>query len=155
MNSSVSVAHKRTQPALHGASPFWSHVVEIGSDGTSWISTETGPVRAELATHIPPLLMDQSVVAMLHPEGESALVIAARPVEGQAHTMPFRYDTANEVLEIRGVKVRLVGQREVAIECGDARLVLSEDGAVRTSGERILSAAIETNRIEGGSIEFN
>jgi hypothetical protein len=82
-------------------------------------------------------------------------VLAAYPLEGQMRDFPFSYGLDGDTLEIKGVKIKLVGLREVAIECGDASFVVTEDGAVQTRGERIVSAAIETNRLEGGSIEFN
>lgn len=155
MKLPIVAAQRETQQTLNSVSPFWSHVVEVDSDGSLWLATDVGLLRGTLAIHIPFLRVGQIVVAMLSPDRSSALIIAAQPLEDQVNSAPFSYNAENEVLEIRGVKVKLVGQREVAIECGDACLVVSEDGSIRTSGERILSAAIETNRIEGGSIEFN
>jgi hypothetical protein len=155
MKSSSAPVIALPQPEPFQPETFWSEVVEVTADGLLSIRSSNGPQRAVLATHVPAVLPGQRILAIQGAGNTPALVFAAYPLEGQKHGQPFSYDPASGTLEIKGVKVKLVGQREVAIECGDASFVVTEDGAVQARGERILSAAIETNRIEGGAIEFN
>ncbi|MCL1961066.1 MAG: hypothetical protein FWG56_04700 [Desulfovibrionaceae bacterium] len=143
------------QEEARAAEPFWSVVAEVLGDGFLRIGSGSGVRRAMLATHVPPVLPGQHVLVMPGAKDMPALVVAAYPPEGQMGGLPLSYEPGSGTLEIRGVKIKLVGQREVVVECGDASFVVSEDGAVQTRGDRILSAAMETNRIEGGSIEFN
>ena len=134
----------------------WGRVVEVTEAGVIWVQISAEPLQAMLSTHIPLVSVGQRVLlAGVEAIDNPVLVIAAYPVPGQNSVVPFSYDSVSDSWQIKAVHLKIVGEREVAIQCGDASFVVSEDGTVSTRGERLLSAAIETNRIEGGSIEFN
>ncbi|MPM26096.1 hypothetical protein SDC9_72597 [bioreactor metagenome] len=137
--------------------PLWGEVIAMTSQTEALIDTQTGTRRALVATHIPVVIEGQRVLLMSHRAGKFPdLIVAAYPLQSDADSVaPFVYDASTGALRIRGVSLTLVGEQEVAIECGSSSFVVTHDGSVKTRGERILSAAVEVNRIEGGSIEFN
>jgi len=145
------------EPLDSADSPFeWGEVMNVTSHGDVTVSVDGFDFQAVLATHIPPVFQGQRVlVATSRMPGCPSLIIAAYPTKEGYPSAPFVFDAVSGTLQIRGAKLMLLGEQEVVIECGPASFVVTADGSIKTRGERLLSSAIETNRIEGGSIEFN
>ena len=121
--------------------------------------------RAVLASQVPGVITGQSVLAALPaegPEGTSgngaalpALIVAAWPAPGAPACPPWQFDreTGSLALEVAQIDLAAVGR--VVLRCGDTRMQFEKDGSVETRAHQITSAAVETHRIEGGSIELN
>ena len=135
----------------------WAQVVELASDGTIRARTEAGDiVPAMLATHIPGVVIGQFVMLANGPAGNPiALVVAAQPAAGAPTAPPLHFDPETGELRIQGVTLQLQADTQLTLLCGDCTFVLTRDGLVELRADRIVSAAVETHRIEGGSIEFN
>ncbi|AVS89500.1 hypothetical protein [Paracidovorax avenae] len=122
--------------------------------------------RAALASQVPGVIAGQSVLVAL-PAGETdstgiegaaqlpALIVAAWPAPGAPACPPWQFDryTGSLALEVAQIDLAAVGR--VVLRCGDTRMQFEKDGSVETRAHQITSAAVETHRIEGGSIELN
>lgn len=121
--------------------------------------------RAALASQVPGVITGQSVLAALPAEGQEgsngngaalpALIVAAWPAPGAPACPPWQFDrdTGSLALEVAQIDLAAVGR--VVLRCGDTRMQFEKDGSVETRAHQITSAAVETHRIEGGSIELN
>lgn len=56
---------------------------------------------------------------------------------------------------VDGERVVISAEREIELRCGDAALILSADGRIQLRGTYITSHASATQRILGGSVNFN
>ena len=71
----------------------------------------------------------------------------------QPDTDDFVRNRLTHSLEVAQIDLAAVGR--VVLRCGDTRMQFEKDGSVETRAHQITSAAVETHRIEGGSIELN
>ncbi|WP_026432928.1 hypothetical protein [Paracidovorax oryzae] len=143
---------------------FPAQVLRVGHDETV-ILCNGREWRAALASQVPGVITGQSVLAALPAEGQEgtsgngaalpALVVAAWPAPGAPACPPWQFDrdTGNLALEVAQIDLAAVGR--VVLRCGDTRMQFEKDGSVETRAHQITSAAVETHRIEGGSIELN
>ncbi|HBK00662.1 MAG TPA: hypothetical protein DDZ62_12335 [Delftia acidovorans] len=116
--------------------------------------------QAVASTHLPRLVSGQNVlVAMPTPEpGQQDLVpliVAAWPAAGAPACPPWEFDRASGALSLRVASLELEAVQSVLVHCADTRLQFTRDGQVQVRGQTITAAAVETHRIEGGSIELN
>jgi hypothetical protein len=114
--------------------------------------------RAAVATHLPGLVLEQPVLVLVDSAqvGELLpLVIAAWPMQGAPITPAWMLDPGSRKLSLEANSVEIKGLNGVVVGCGEAKLSIERDGSVDVRGNSITSAAIETHRIEGGSIELN
>lgn len=125
--------------------------------------------RAVLASQVPGVIVGQSVLVALPAGGTDgtgtqgaadmpvlpALVVAAWPAPGAPASPPWQFDrdTGSLALEVAQIDLAAVGR--VVLRCGETRMQFEKDGSVETRAHQITSAAVETHRIEGGSIELN
>ncbi|ABM33304.1 hypothetical protein QRO08_11740 [Paracidovorax citrulli] len=125
--------------------------------------------RAVLASQVPGVIVGQSVLVALPANGNDglgnagaaalpvppALIVAAWPAPGAPVCPPWQFDrdTGSLALEVAQIDLAAVGR--VVLRCGDTRMQFEKDGSVETRAHQITSAAVETHRIEGGSIELN
>ncbi len=58
-------------------------------------------------------------------------------------------------VEADGRRLTVVATEEISLRCGKAILRLRADGRVEIRGETIVSEAVRTNRVRGGSVELN
>ena len=58
-------------------------------------------------------------------------------------------------VKVDGEDVRLVGQQEIELRCGKARLLLRKDGRVEISGTSIVSRSRGPMKIKGATIALN
>ena len=143
-------------------------VLRLDGDDAVWVHCAGEEHRAAVASHIPGLLEGQAVLVAVtgtaSPAGVAQagasnasmpLVIAAWPMPGAPMTPPWHFDRGTGTLALAATSLELSAVNSVQLTCGDARLQFTRDGAVETRGQSITSAAIETHRIEGGSIELN
>lgn len=144
---------------------FPAQVLRVGHDETV-ILCHDREWRAALASQVPGVITGQSVLVAL-PAGDSdstgtegsaplpALIVAAWPAPGAPACPPWQFDreTGSLALEVAQIDLAAVGR--VVLRCGDTRMQFEKDGSVETRAHQITSAAVETHRIEGGSIELN
>jgi hypothetical protein len=57
--------------------------------------------------------------------------------------------------ERRGKVVRIEGEEELILECGDAKISLRSDGRIVILGGYVVSRSRGVNRIKGGSVQIN
>lgn len=134
-------------------------VVRVEDDGHAVIQCGSSQVQAALASHVPGVVPGQAVLLAIPADPASypsaALVIAAWPTHGAPMTPPWQFDRSTGTLTLAANNIELGAVNSVLLNCGDARMQFTRDGVVETRGQSITSAAIETHRIEGGSIELN
>lgn len=144
-------------------------VVRIEDDGQALVFCNGAELRAAVASHIPGLIAGQMVLlAEVAPQeqmpemsGDAGilvappLVMAAWPSIGAPMTPPWHFDREIGVLALAATSLELGAVNSILLNCGDARMQFTRDGGVEVRGQSITSAAIETHRIEGGSIELN
>lgn len=110
---------------------------------------------AALATHIPCVLPGQKVVAFNGGDDLGWLIIAAWSSPSHPYESALDFDPASGTLHIHAARVSLSALAAVEISCGDARISLTLDGKATVEGNDVLSSALGSNRIEGGSIDLN
>lgn len=158
--------------AAAAAAPFpdgaWSflpaQVVRQAPDGTVTLQCQGQEHRAALASQMPGVIAGQFVLAALPAHlpptvpGDAplpALIVAAWPCPGAPTAAPWQFDRATGALSLEVTQLDVSAVSSVLLRCADARMQFSQDGSVETRGHQITSAAVETHRIEGGSIELN
>jgi len=112
-------------------------------------------IEALLAEHVLTLETGQQVAALL-PHGTQArpLIIAAYPPESDKHPA-ITYDPDAQTLTLSARCIRVVAADRLDISNDSSHVSLQVDGTFEVKAERIISAATETHRIEGGAIELN
>ena len=134
-----------------------SHTATVArtDDGTLEIEVAGQRRRAVLATHLPPVVPGQRVVAV-EPAGEAEwLVVAAWPAPGDPAPPPVRLDPATGTLHVTATRLDLTAVASIEITCGATKIRLGVDGRVTVEGEEIVSSALGAHRIEGGSVDIN
>lgn len=155
--------HQILPPTTPGAACTFvpGTVLRLESDGNVSVQCADEEHCAAVASHIPGLVEGQAVLLALTAAASHAaaaqmpLVIAAWPLPGAPMTPPWHIDRSTGTLSLAATSLELGAVNSVLLNCGDARMQFTRDGAVETRGQSITSAAIETHRIEGGSIELN
>ncbi|WP_326542165.1 hypothetical protein [Pseudorhodoferax sp.] len=155
--SASPITHPRpapdTQQAFQPAT-----VLQLHADGLVTVQAAGHAHSAAVATHVPGLVVGQAVLlAAACPSmgNTDPLVIAAWPCPGAPIAPPWQFDRASGTLTLSAPHLTLDGIGSVLLRCADACMQFTRDGAVQTRGHSITSAAVETHRIEGGSIELN
>jgi hypothetical protein len=69
----------------------------------------------------------------------------------QANTPPAKTVHA----KVDGETITLTAAKELVLKCGQALIILTEDGKVVVRGSYLLSRSSGVNRIQGGSIQLN
>ncbi|WP_338849524.1 hypothetical protein V8J88_10875 [Massilia sp. W12] len=122
----------------------------VAQEGAQYrLQTDSGEVCASLATHLPPLAPGQDVLIAGMPG--AYLVIAAWPHPDAPPLLQMQEGR----LRIHAAQLQLDALQELELVCGDARIRLNLAGQVQISGNHILSSAVHSQRIEGGSIDLN
>lgn len=114
------------------------------------VQSPYGEMQAAVASHIPGLLPGQQVIL----GGNAAsgyLVTAAWPHPD----LPPLMQIQDGRLRIQATQVELEALQSLELVCGDARIQLNLAGQLSLHGQHILSAAVGSQRIEGGSIDLN
>ncbi|MFG0678905.1 hypothetical protein [Delftia sp. DSM 12781] len=129
-------------------------------DGSITIECLGQQWQAVASTHLPRLVSGQHVlVAMPSPEAGqhdlAPLIVAAWPAVQAPACPPWEFDRASGALSLRVASLELQAVQSVLIHCADTRLQFTRDGQVQIRGQTITAAAVETHRLEGGSIELN
>lgn len=111
--------------------------------------------RAALATHVPPVVRGQRVLAV-EPAGEAEwLVVAAWPAPGEPPPEPVSLDPATGTLHVRAARIDLTAVASIELSCGGTKIRLGVDGRVTIDGEEIVSSALGAHRIEGATVDIN
>jgi Domain of unknown function (DUF6484) len=95
-----------------------------------------------------PWAVGQSVLVLLE-RGDPAWPIVVGRV---GDTLP---QPATAMVDVQAQAVSLQGQEELTLRCGEASLVLRADGEVVLKGTRVLSRALESNKIRGATVLIN
>lgn len=148
-----------------------ARVARLEDDGQIVVLHDGSEFHAALASHIPGLVEGQTVLLAVvvaedrapeaavkpDPAGTESLplVIAAWPAPGAPITPPWHFDRSTGTLSLAANNLELGAVNSVLLNCGEARMQFTRDGVMELRGQSITSAAIETHRIEGGSIELN
>ncbi|GKS97671.1 hypothetical protein [Acidovorax sp. SUPP2825] len=141
-----------------------AQVLRQEADGTVTLQYRGQEHRAALASQMPGVIEGQYVLAALPADLPSAvpgdaplpaLIVAAWPCPGAPAAAPWQFDRATGALSLEVTQLELSAVSSVLLRCADARMQFSQDGSVEIRGHQITSAAVETHRVEGGSIELN
>jgi hypothetical protein len=134
-------------------------VVRLEDDGHAVVQCGSAELHTAMASHVPGVVAGQMVLLAVPADAGLAtappLVIAAWPTPGAPMTPPWHFDRSTGTLTLAANNLGFAAVNSVLLNCGDARMQFTRDGLVETRGQSITAAAIETHRIEGGSIELN
>jgi hypothetical protein len=94
-----------------------------------------------------------STVALMFQGGRFDLPIILGPLMGGQHiaAQAPESDQSTPVAE----RLSLHAEQEIELRCGDAAIVLTQDGRILLRGEYISSQATGTQRIRGASVQVN
>lgn len=125
-------------------------VDSVGKDGAVTVSIASWGLSRIAARSIVPLVAIEAgqSVALGFDDGDPL-----RPIILGAMLTPAAAP-AHEVL-LDGERVVLQAAQEIELRCGEAALILSADGRIQLRGTYITSHASATQRILGGSVNFN
>ncbi|GKT26697.1 hypothetical protein [Acidovorax sp. SUPP3334] len=141
-----------------------AQVIRQEADGTVTLQCQGQEHRAALASQMPGVIEGQFVLAALPADLQStepqdaplpALIVAAWPCPGAPTAAPWQFDRVTGALSLEVTHLELSAVSSVLLHCADARMQFLQDGSVEIRGHQITSAAVETHRVEGGSIELN
>ena len=113
------------------------------------------------ATAASAALLRQTVLVLVHRVGPPVImgVVGSRlwpaapelPVEAETTVDPL----APRVAQLDKRRVELEASDEIRLTCGKSSFVMRRDGTVIVRGVKIVSRAIESNKIRGGTIALN
>ncbi len=95
-----------------------------------------------------PWAVGQSVLILLERGDPSLPIIVGRV----ADALPV---VAQQAVDVQASTVNLQGQEELVLRCGEASIVLRANGEVLVKGTRVLSRALESNKIRGATVLIN
>jgi hypothetical protein len=135
-------------------------VVAFAADGTLTVSLpdRPNPVPARLAVSVARARLEraieerQEVVVLFEAGGpERALVVGfIEPLQPDSSPAPRVIEA-----DVDGKRVRVVGQDEIVLECGNASITLRRNGRVVIRGTYVETHSDGTNRIKGGQVRIN
>jgi len=88
---------------------------------------------------------DEVLVGLLDPAARRG-VILGRIGSPTVHEEPAE-ETPDHLL--------LEAKKSLTLKCGDGSITIREDGKILIKGKNLVSLALETNRIKGGSVAIN
>ena len=115
-----------------------------------------GPRPARVVGEIPRPSLEHAAAA-----GWDVLVVMAGEAPAQPYVLgvvqppPSRAPARAAFVERDGDRVTIQGEREIVLQCGDARVVLRRDGKILIHGRDVTSRARRRHRIRGGTVEIN
>ncbi len=86
-----------------------------------------------------------TVLLLLDPQ-RGALILGRVGASGSLHA-PAREEATDELT--------LEAKSCLTLKCGDGSITLRQDGKILIKGKNLVSLAMETNRIKGGSVSIN
>ena len=106
------------------------------------------PLCARTTVEVGPEHVGQNaVILLIEAEPDSPVIVGViNPSGSRAKTCAFKAD---------GETIVLTAEREIILECGEARITLTRAGKVLIQGAYIGSRASGVNRIKGGSVQIN
>jgi hypothetical protein len=116
-----------------------------------------GPRPARLVGELSRASLEEVAAA----QGEVLLVLAdgvpPQPfILGVVQPLPEAPDDSpRAVVERDGDRLVIEGEREVVLQCGEAKLVLRRDGKIFLHGRDITARARRRHRIKGGAVLIN
>ncbi len=146
-------ALQHATPAAHDTTAsthaFCATVLSV-SGSTCRLHSAQGECDAALATHLPGVVAGQQVMVAGDAQ-HGYLVMAAWPHPDAPAALQWQ----DGCLRIQANALQLDAVSRLELVCGDARLSLQLGGQVALHGNDILSSAVGSQRIEGGSIDLN
>lgn len=132
-----------------------TQVIHCDADKVLVALAQREPCAAAVSPQLLTLSAGQTVLVVIDPTGAMPpLITAAWPMPGEMQEQPWAFNSNTGELQLRASRLSLEADT-LMLRSGDAYLQLNADSTVELRGEQITSAAIETHRIEGGSIELN
>lgn len=132
-----------------------TQVIHCDADKVLVALAQGEPCVAAVSPQLLKLSAGQTVLVVIDPTGTMPpLITAAWPMPGAVQEQPWAFNSSTRELQLRASRLSLEADT-LTLRSGDAYLQLNADSTVELRGEQITSAAIETHRIEGGSIELN
>jgi hypothetical protein len=156
----VQAAVESVVPKADPAAAFIGHIAELRPDNTLMVLYPgiSSAIPARLATTATrdrietAILLQQSVVLLLE-RGDPLRPII---VGFLAATVDEPVQPARGVeLSVDGRRVRVTGQDEIVLECGQASITLRRNGRVVIRGTHVETSSEGTNRIKGGQVRIN
>jgi hypothetical protein len=164
-----------SETPLDGGVARIGRLVSLSVDGTLMVSIpdRPHPLPARLAvsaarTSVQRAIEDGKEVVVLFEAGhpERALVVgfieplqpeSTAPVEVEIPLPSTEPSPSPRVVEadVDGKRVRVVGQDEIVLECGNASITLRRNGRVVIRGTYVETHSDGTNRIKGGQVQIN
>jgi hypothetical protein len=93
----------------------------------------------------------QGVVIVLDAAGQAFVIGLLEPVPVEAPAPSPQIVEA----DVDGKRIRVVGQDEIVLECGEASITLRRNGRVIIRGTYVETDSAGTNRIKGAAVRIN
>jgi hypothetical protein len=153
-----------TESSSTGGATYVGHLVAVlgeeqvavavpGTSGTRAARLAVPLTRARLQAAIE---SRQGAVIVIDATGQ-AIVIGLLEAVPAAAPDPVPEKAPAQVIEadVDGKRVRVVGQDEIVLECGNASITLRRNGRVIIKGTYVETDSAGTNRIKGAAVRIN
>lgn len=143
------------------AAAYIGHIAELRSDGTLTVTYPgiATPIPARLAAaatrdRIETAILLQQSVVLLFEQGDPQRPIIIGFLSAVVEE-PTRQGAPTIEADVDGKRVRVTGQDEIVLECGQASITLRRNGRVVIRGTHVETNSEGTNRIKGGQVRIN
>jgi hypothetical protein len=155
---------ERITGELLGASPTTcvGRVAAITDDGRVLVSYPGCRRDSVQALLVQPMPTGQpfefkagDAVLLVFDEADSGLpIVVGTLCDRMQREEPVSREKPNE-LTVDGRRVVIEGKEEIVLKCGRASVTLRADGRLQIKGEHVVSRAVATNALRGGTVRIN
>jgi hypothetical protein len=143
-------------------------IVNLDESGQAFVDfpgNMQGPISARFTNSIKPGMLQKSVsadrdVLLVFENNDPELPIIIDTLYSlvdeitESSTIALETESPKDVL-IDGKRVTFDAKEEIVLRCGEASIVLRNDGKVVIKGKNILSRSQAMNKIKGGAVHIN
>lgn len=159
---SQSAVDSTTASKADPAAAYIGHIGELRNDGSLTVIYPgiTTPIPARLAAaatrdRIETAILLQQSVVLLFEQGDPQRPIIIGFLSSGVDGGPTQHASPSIEADVDGKRVRVSGQDEIVLECGQASITLRRNGRVIIRGTHVESNSEGTNRIKGGQVRIN
>jgi len=151
------------EPPPKGSTTYVGHVVKVLSEDRVAVEVpgKPGTLPAQLAVPLTHARLQHAIEsrqgAVIVVTGNQAIVIGLLEAVPSEALAPATEKPPAQVVEadVDGRRVRVVGQDEIVLECGNASITLRRNGRVVIRGTYVETDSAGTNRIKGAAVRIN
>ncbi len=137
---------------LAGSAPSGDVAVRIGTGSPTPARLMAGLRSNELSR---PTMQGREVLVMFEQGDPGKPIILGLLADPLEEMIELSESQGQKEVVLDGKRVKLEGQEEVVLKCGEGSITLRKDGKIIMKGTHLLSRATGPNRIKGGSVQIN